>query len=256
MQVLAGVSFLFVIVSSLVVGTRMLLLARRTRALPEIALGLLLCLVCGVGYPVAVANQALREILAPGLTYSLTVISMLCINVAFALVFVFTWKVFRPAAAWARNVALLAVVCLAADLAGIFWQVDGSMSQAEVMAAAKWLGVFDLSVIAMGYAWTAVESFHYRSKLTRRLALGLGDPVVCNRFALWGSFGTFSGAGCISIATLLWLGVDVTMDVAGTLAISITGIGQAVCLYLAFVPPKAYLARIRSPRAVAPEFAR
>jgi len=256
MQALAGISFLLVTISSLVVGTRMLLLARETRALPEITLGLALLLVCGVGYPVTVANQALRESLAPGLSYSLTVISMLCINAAFALVFVFTWKVFRPAAAWARNVALLAVVCLAADLAGILWRIDGSMGPAEVISSLKWLGVFDLVVVGAGYAWTAAESFHYRSKLVRRLVLGLGDPVVSNRFVLWGCFGVFSGAGSISIAILLWLGVDVAMEAAGTLAISVTGIGQAVCLYLAFMPPKAYLARIQSPRAVAEELAR
>jgi hypothetical protein len=245
MQVLAGITFLLVIASSLLIATKMLLLAHKTRALPEFILGLLLFLVCGLGYPVAVANQALRESLTPGVSFSLTVISMVCINAAFALVFVFTWKVFRPAEAWARNLVVLAVACLVGDLVGIFRVVDGSMRPDEVTAAVQWLAVFDLVVVGVGYAWTATESFHYRSLLVRRLALGLSDPVVCNRFLLWGFFAAFSGAGCVTIASLLALGIDVTLDMLGTLAISITGIGQAVCLYLAFVPPKTYLDRIR-----------
>jgi hypothetical protein len=249
MQVLAGVSFLLVITASLGVGAKMLLLARKTKALPELALGLSLVLVCAVGYPLAVFNAIFRESLDPRVVYGIAALSQITVNASFALVFVFTWKVFRPGRTWARNLALLGVSLQLVDTVGVLWVVEGRMTAAEVIAAVNWWGVFGLAVVSVAYLWTAFESFHYRGLMLRRLALGLSDPVVCNRFLLWACFGAFSAVGTITIASMLAMGVDVTLAAMGTVAIAITGTGQATCLYLAFLPPKSYLARIRSTAA-------
>ena len=44
------------------------------------------------------------------------------------------------------------------------------------------------------WIWIAAESFAYWSKQRRRLALGLADPVVTNRFLLWGVWGVLTTA--------------------------------------------------------------
>src|SRR5262249_16178730 len=38
-----------------------------------------------------------------------------------------------------------------------------------------------------GVVWMSVESFRYGAMLRRRLRLGLADPLVANRFLLWGA---------------------------------------------------------------------
>ena len=54
-----------------------------------------------------------------------------------------------------------------------------------VNGPAYWIG-FALRQAAI--TWLAVESFLYWSQGRRRLAMGLADPVVVNRFLLWGVF--------------------------------------------------------------------
>ena len=39
------------------------------------------------------------------------------------------------------------------------------------------------------YLWTSVESLTWWRRMHRRVALGLADPVVANRFFLWGVLG-------------------------------------------------------------------
>ena len=73
------------------------------------------------------------------------------------------------------------------------------------------LGIFSYSVnflVAMG--WIAIESLRYRSLLLRRLALGLADPVLINRFGLWGS--GCAAASLSSIGTIVC--VALKMNVA------------------------------------------
>ena len=76
---------------------------------------------------------------------------------------------------------------------------------AGIMAAtAIWVGLSDRFAIRMlpgapywihwlarlsAWIWVSAESFAYGSKQRRRLALGLADAVVTNRFLLWGVWG-------------------------------------------------------------------
>ena len=111
MQLLSGIGFLCLLVSSLGVGTRMLLLARRTRQAPEWLLGLSLVLLAGVGYPLMVATRA-PGLLEPPTLGAVAVAGVLAIDVSVALLFAFVWRVFRPASGVARTAALLAFAAL------------------------------------------------------------------------------------------------------------------------------------------------
>jgi len=77
-----------VMLASLMVGGRMLLLARKTRALPELSLGLSLVLVFGVGYPAAVVQQ--QGEFSPVVHYGLRVVSGITVNTAFSMLLIFS----------------------------------------------------------------------------------------------------------------------------------------------------------------------
>lgn len=79
----------------------------------------------------------------------------------------------------------------------------------------------------------------------RRVALGLADRVVANRFLLWGLFGlTATG---INVASLIGnaLGVDPSRSPSVIVPMGVLGFGASAAMYLAFVPPAWYLVLVR-----------
>jgi hypothetical protein len=94
-------------------------------------------------------------------------------------------------------------------------------------------------------AWGAGEALRYHALLKRRLALGLSDPISVDRFRL---FGVSMAAGCATaLATIVcqWLGLEILGTALGALVLSPVPIA-AVALWLAFLPPQAYLARVEA----------
>ena len=102
---------------------------------------------------------------------------------------------------------------------------------------------------AGAFAWAAVESFHYHARLRRRLALGLIDSEVVDRFWLWG---VATSAAFAAFGIFLWgkLGSpNVAESVPVLVATSSVGLVSGVAIWLAFFPPKAYTERIRQAAA-------
>jgi hypothetical protein len=92
----------------------------------------------------------------------------------------------------------------------------------------------------------SLESLRYYGQMRRRRALGLADPVVTNRFLVW-------GAG-EAVASLLVLGLFVAtaLDTETTIShplvrvlMTLAGLVNALVWWLSFMPPKAYLRRVR-----------
>ena len=97
-----------------------------------------------------------------------------------------------------------------------------------------------------GLFWTACESLTYYGKMRKRRMLGLVDPVVCNRFFLWGvgGLGAFLGIATLSASLLLgWRLVTHPLPMFGLFA---SGFSLAVTWWLAFLPPLAYLEHLRA----------
>jgi hypothetical protein len=88
----------------------------------------------------------------------------------------------------------------------------------------------------------AVESLRYHALLRRRMALGLADPVVTNRFFVWG---VGSGATCILVLILTGLYLQghtlMTNSPAASVVVTLCGIAYTVVPVLTFAPPTAYL---------------
>ncbi len=220
---------------SLAVGARLLLLAARTHAIPELAIG--------TGFVVGVLLGFVPETLL----YStdlvpepwvrpLTRLAEISIRVCAVAILVFTWRVFAPDALYARVVvAGLALVMIATHVMAPY-----GAHHAETVAERVWV---QWSFVARTAAllWGTFEAMRYWAASRRRVAIGLTDPVISNRFLLWG---VAMGAASFIMGSMLLAPVFglAASDIRWLLVESAFGSLAAFAIWLTFFPPKAYLA--------------
>lgn len=232
-----GATLSFVLVGG-AVGVKLLLLAGRTRQLPELTVGLGLFLVALVGYPLSLVS--LSPDLAPATAKLLFGAGTLATAVGSASIYVFTWKVFRPGATWARVVALAAILAIFGFAVLTLVRLGAASGPAEIFRDR--LSATRSLVTGFSYLWTAVESLRWYVLLRRRQAVGLGDPVVANRFLLWGVSGVSATLGTGVSTALVFLGASHGgAHPVSLLAVGVAGLASSVSLYLAFLPPRAWL---------------
>jgi len=231
---LVWVGFAAFFVVALAVGSRLLLLARRTRRLPELCIG---AGVLGIG-PVGFGFYVIAEELAPpspALHGALVGVGMLAIGLGVFCKFVFNWRVYHPARRRVR-----ALVAGAAATLALTW----AYSAATGFAGYNDVGWSYLARIALqigALLWGSAEALRYWSRMRRRVRLGMGDPVVCNRFLLWGIGAGAAGVGSL-VGTLAQIATGVPAnEVPWVLASSsLHGLVAAAAMWLAFLPPAAY----------------
>jgi hypothetical protein len=180
---LAGV-VLFML-ASVVVGTRLLLLWRITRQLPELLLAIALWCTGFLGFALETVARS-----APGLAdqsrFTIILLGLVGEYVGAAALILFAWRVFRPQEGWAASFALLLGVTLAGALAGEILSgqymryIDSELIEGPAVP-------FGIAARGLAPAWMAVEAFRYHAMLRRRVRLGLAEPVVVHRLALWGT---------------------------------------------------------------------
>jgi hypothetical protein len=237
---------------SAIVGTgvsaKLLGLARRTGGWPEWSVGIGLFAYAAVAQLLRVVTMALPEDAARPVLVGLMVLRMAAFAATLTGLGVFTWRVFGVESAWRRWLAL--------GIAGA-----GAVSALFIVEgyAAKLAGGPEIDVVwrvSMGVAflvvfgWTAAEALHYHRLMRRRIAIGLADPVVANRFLLWGV------AAGLSVALTI---VPVAASLAGrvndpvsSIATAVAGLLNAGVWWLTFTPPAAYVGWIRGRRADGP----
>lgn len=243
MQALAGLCLLLFVAVSTLVGLRVLLLARRTRGVPELLMGAGMVLIAAVGYPATMLAGFGGP--AGAMNLPLYVLGSFVTQFGIALIYAFTWQVFRPAEGWAK--ALLAAGSALMLLSLV--QTATSIARAEptipsYIAAREWLGLGMIGYTA-GFLWTAVEGLvHYRSAL-RRVAFGLADPVVANRFLLWALFGLMAVGINFASALGNWMGIDPSRSPVVLVPMGVLGGIASVAMSLAFFPPARYLGWLR-----------
>ncbi len=239
----AATTVLFVL-SGGVVGIRLILLARRTGGFAEWMLGPGLLLITGIGYPALIVGNGLAERESDAGRLVL-LIAMLLMSIGWALVWTFTWRVFRPESRWAIGLVWLAyatlVVCLGQSTVLAFTVASPSELRVPGWGA---IGV-QVNAVAL-YLWTALEAFRYHGLLKKRIALGLTTATVVNRFFLWGLVAVFSALSMAAPLSAALRGLDFMDHPFLLLCVSVGGAATALTLYLAFLPPKAYLARLEA----------
>jgi hypothetical protein len=233
MLMLLGISSLLSLAAALVLGIRLLRLAARTRGVPEFAIGASFLLGGFLGFLfILIGNPAAGLALSVPVTDTLFRLGMSLLGVGVCFTYLFVWQTFRPASSVVRALALTASVCILASLSAV-WTApieEALISPVHLFGEAVRLG---------GMLWGCSEALLYHAAMRRRLALGLADPVVTNRFLLWG---IAMGAGVVASLTGLFMTLS-GMVTPGTWPYLILGISTTVspvAQWLAFFPPRGY----------------
>jgi hypothetical protein len=233
-QYAVAIGFGSFLLASLVVGVRLIRLSHRTRQLPELLIGVgVLCIgPLGFGLSMIAALPGRSTILGATLVGS----SFLGLFIGAASQYVFVWYVFRQHAAWARPLCVAAVLMLAGGYAGDI--LENGLINRSRGGVWFWLGAL-LRVGVLG--WVAAESLVYYRRMRKRLALGLAEPVVTNRFLLWGLGSGSAFAGSATAAAVIAV-MGFSASGFAPLALLLSGLGalSAMAMLLAFLPPRRY----------------
>lgn len=239
-------TLLFVLVSA-VVSVRLLLLARRTGERPELLLGLAILGTAVLGYGVLIAASLARGVgvavaTTPG-ARALHAAGMLLHDAGVSCMILFVVAVFRAGQRWAM--ALAAVMLGALWLGTLGWELENGFRSSGMGNGFWWL---HQSVVWTYSVWTVVESYRYHGLMRRRVALGLADPLVANRFLLWGTaaLGTTLATWCASIPYFLASRQDLVLSWTPVVYLGTATFGAAtvVLYYLTFFAPAGYRRRV------------
>lgn len=221
--------------AALVVGVRLVRLARRTREVPELMIGTSFLSGGVIGYPASVvALQTASE--SPALAQWMAGASAVGLSISAACMLVAWWKIYHPASPWMPWVVsvwmvLLAVVCVtqmgrpASELAlgANPWETHRVLVQGGAYAAIAWSG------------------FRYHALLRRRMRIGLADPVVANRIWLWNLAATAVTLQYGYTLAAPWLNALFDAMKAAPAFVGTLGVTIALCITHAFYPPQGYL---------------
>jgi hypothetical protein len=184
----------------------------------------------------------------PGLNAPFNAVGILGNGIGAAAVYVFTWKSFRPHDGWARRLATGAILAMTACYA-----LEGLLEGFAIRVVTGPWHFIGLGVRALAFGWMAGESLRYFGLLVRRLRLGLADPMVTNRFLLFGTWSltTFATALSEVPARVLYMRIGGAGDapiievaqpiIHSTILVTmILGAISACTLFLTFFPTEGY----------------
>lgn len=230
------------------VGLHLLRLAGRTHELPELAIGVGLVSYAAVAQVTAIVLQILGSDAPTAWRMGLGVVRVLAFFVALLGLSVFTWQAFGPASAWRRRLVFAIAV---AGLAGVAVSLENLwvyLHGGELAPPVRRL-VMNLCFAAT-YAWMAVEALRYHGQMRRRMAVGLADATVTDRFLLWGA-GAAASAVLVVALFVVMVANDLPPSGSPTASAIVTATGLLNCLVwsLTFMPPESYLRWVRARHA-------
>jgi hypothetical protein len=214
------------------VGLSLIRLSWRSQRPPDLLLGMSFFL-WGISYacwqiPIATANQPLTQPLFFGgriLTHAGTIF--------FA---AFTWASFRNQSRWAKYLVFAIAISLVAGVAGSVAVGDW---EGVRPSNAWWWVEWTASFVAM--SWVGVEGFIEYPKARKRVQMGLCEPLVCNRFLVWGLTGVIS-----AVYSWVLLYQTTSFEFNGSWSISLDRVNGAIeiatvaLVWLIYFPPRFY----------------
>lgn len=228
--------------ASLAIG--LLRLANRTGEQPERLLGLHFGLCLFLGYILLVTGVAAVQrpgTLSPGwMMFCIGGGQVLSAAGVFANV-VFTWRVFRPGERWAAAFAAALGVAMVVGIA--LFGVGGGFERGRFEGFGFWMYYGAMMLAAV---WVAAEAFRYRTLMRRREAIGLGDPLLSNRFLLWG-IGSLARFGMLLCGVAEPIVQPMPAEPRAILTVlvlttaSTLGLVLAASYWLAFLPTQGYV---------------
>ena len=226
--------------TSLALGVRLLLLARRTRQAPETLLGVGLVLGGFLAHGLAAIVYGVRpsEPLLSVLHYSLRA----CAASSCGLVLIMAWHIFRRHETWAKALVALVLPVLFAYIFRDLWLQRGA-PPADMRRPLYW--IFSASLF-VPYLWNTIEALRYQRLLRRQWSIGLpADIVLATRMTCWAIGMGAIGSMLLALDFIRLINVLAERTVMDPrLVVSGLGIICTVFLMLSFFPPRWYLKRI------------
>lgn len=218
-------------VATLVIAVHLLAIARRTRKAPELLLGLAFVFQLAGNFIIVWTIET--DVLAEPVRARTIETAEVALDVGFVFVAAFNVRVFRRGSRWAQILAwVLCVALLAAQVTS--WSMLAEWGRYTALYFVKF------GLRACIYLWTALEAFAYYRLMMRRVRHGLSEPVVANRFLIWGI------AACFALVMLFGFEVgevvDYRSDAGSILSLvgSLAGAPAAVLFWLTFLAPNGY----------------
>jgi hypothetical protein len=227
-----------------VAGVRLFALGLRTRQQPELLIGLGLLSVALLGGPLAAVGR-LPALLGTPLGDDVFALGLAATQLGIALFAAFTWRVFRPDALWATLALLVIAGALGAEWLGLLEASARGRTMEEILPNTRPFAIAIVATLGLVFAWSGAEALAHWARMRRQLALGLGDPVVANRFLLWALSGFATVVLCAVLAASMRAGLAPLRHVLPLALIGGAALGASACWTLAFLPPAAYLERVR-----------
>jgi len=155
------------------------------------------------------------------------------------MIVLFVLTVFRASDRWARGFAGLLLLALWGGHLG--WEFSNGYRSSAPGNGFWWLRY---SVIWTYPLWTMIESYRFYGLMRRRRALGLADPLVTNRFFLWGSASLGTALATWTASIPYWLIQRPDAAVAGSPVIQVAtatvGVVTVTVYALTFFAPAWY----------------
>jgi hypothetical protein len=238
MAIGAFVPLVFFVVILASVGFRLIRLWRRTREIPELSLGLGL-LVVSSSLPLAAVGRAPATAmeLAGRVSFSAGITAA---AVGVSLLVFFNYWVFRRGSSWGRAafIAICLTMCAGVGYMSAANFLGESIEQIKITMRPGALALM-LTILAC-FAWSGAESLRYHTALRRRLSIGLGDPVLTNRFLLWGVAGLTCSILLVVITACIMMGMTILHEPLPLTAIAACGTIMSASWYLTFFAPESY----------------
>jgi hypothetical protein len=232
MQAFAALSMLISLVVTVVMGVKLLLVARRTRALPELCFGIAF-LSGGLGQAFGQIGHRLIWNTPGPLATTLNTLLFAFVVIATLALYVAVWRVFRPAdrlGVWSFAIGSgLAIGGYAMRINSGDFALMGIDSTGNL--------VFTISRVAI-FAWAAAEALHHSSMLFKRAKLGLADLQSAHQIRLWGIAGLFTLAMTLIIGhNTVFLHRSPLEDPISTALLMVCVLPSTLAMYFAFFPP-------------------
>lgn len=243
--IVAGIAQAVYLLTAFGLGTLLLLRAKRSGDVHQRMLGWHLILAMGVGYLLLSAALASLEMGAgwpPALIAWLVGLGNVGTILGLFAILLFNRSIFRPNDPFAH-----AAVWILSGLMVAGWCAYGWTGGFATASYESWGAAVMLLGITGSNLWVCYEPLRYYRLMRRRQKLDLAEPVLVDRFLLWGS-------GSAARLAVLVIGVGGTMvihrlDPAASLAVSklvlgvtsLCGLLTSVTFWLAFHPTPAYL---------------
>lgn len=219
-------------IASFIIGTRLLIRGLSEQTRPEKLLGAHALLIASGN--VVIQGAVLVGLHGTTLSDIIVRSGGVTVDIGYACFVWFCVEVYRPEMPSIRklSIALLLAIIGVQPIGVLFHSTAGMIFYSEQVLRVS------------SYAWGAYEAFRFYAVMRRRSQYGMGDPIVENRFLLWGVATTL--ALLILIAMCITFKATAVSELgAWTLTVgAILTMPTSFLVWLAFFPPDWYRKRV------------